>query len=148
MLDVLFVFNEGHAMGTRDDNPAGSYYYTAYEKHSSVLRVWLAAYGVGAPVLVLTNEHVWSLLRQSGESRFIAGCFLLGVVLQVIIAALNKALMWSSYYAEEHVDYVETRRYRITAALRGQFWIDFLADLIAILLFATATYRMFVILAA
>lgn len=131
-----------------DDNPAGSYYYAAYETHSSVLRTWLVAYGVGAPVLVLTNENVWILLRQSGESRFIAGCFLLGVVLQVIIAALNKALMWSSYYAEEHAEYADTRRYRLTAVLRGQFWMDFLADIAAILLFAAATYRMFVILAA
>jgi hypothetical protein len=134
-------------MGT-DDDPAGSYYYTAYEHHSSVLRTWLVAYGVGAPVLVLTNENVWSLLRHSGESRFIAACFLLGVILQVVIAALNKVLMWSSYYAEEHADYADTVRYRLTAALRGQFWIDFLADMFAILLFATATYRMFVILAA
>lgn len=134
-------------MSRSDDNIAGSY-YAAYEKHSAILRTWLVAYGVGAPVLVLTNEKVWELLRQSGESRFIAGCFLLGVVLQVIIAALNKILMWSSYYAEEHSDYAGTRRYAVTVALRGQFWIDFLVDVSAIILFVIATYRMFIVLAA
>jgi hypothetical protein len=134
-------------MGGLDDNIAGSY-YAAYEKHSAILRTWLVAYGVGAPVLVLTNEKVWELLRQSGDSRFIAGCFLLGVVLQVIIAALNKTLMWSSYYAEEHPDYAGTRRYAVTVALRSQFWIDFLGDVSAIILFVIATYRMFLVLAA
>lgn len=130
-----------------DRDLAGSYYYSAYEQHSAILRTWLVAYGVGAPVLVLTNEKVWELLRQSGDSRFIAGCFLLGVVLQVIMAALNKVLMWSSYYAEENDDYAATRRYVLTEVMRGQFWIDFLVDVFSILLFVTATYRMFLILA-
>ena len=134
-------------MNASDDNIAGSY-YAAYEQHSAILRTWLVAYGVGAPVLVLTNEKVWVLLRQSGDSRLIAGCFLLGVALQVVMAALNKTLMWSSYYAEEHSDYAATRRYSLTAILRGQFWIDFLADVSAIILFAYATYRMFLVLAA
>jgi hypothetical protein len=133
-------------MTSQDRDLAGSY-YSAYEQHSAILRTWLVAYGVGAPVLVLTNEKVWELLRHSGDSRFIAGCFLLGVVLQVVMAALNKVLMWSSYYAEEDAGYAATRRYALTEVLRGQFWIDFLIDVLAILLFVTATYRMFLVLA-
>ncbi len=129
--------------GTGSD---GDYYYAAYEQYSKLLRTWLVAYGIGAPVLVLTNENVWTLLRESGGARFIALCFLSGVGLQVFITALNKALMWSSYYAEEHDEYTGTLRYKLTTALRDQFWIDFFIDVASILLFATATYRMFLVL--
>jgi hypothetical protein len=74
-----------------------SEYYTAYEHYSGVLRTWLVAYGIGAPVVVLTNESLWQTLRTNGDSSAIGVLFMSGVALQVLLAALNKAIMWGSY---------------------------------------------------
>lgn len=123
-------------------------YYKAYEHYSGLLRTWLVAYGIGAPVIVLTNETVWYLLRASGESKLIAAFFLGGVAIQVLLATLNKVLMWSSCYAEDHEKFQSTRRFAIVKHLRGMFWIDTLADLGAIALFGLATYKIFVVVTA
>ena len=32
--------------------------YKAYEEHAKTLRTWLVAYGIGAPVVFLTNEQL------------------------------------------------------------------------------------------
>ena len=69
-------------------------FYKAYEEHSKVLRTWLVAYGVGAPVLFLTNDSLAAKLGASAESGEIGGLFLGGVAFQVFLAVLNKTVMW------------------------------------------------------
>src|SRR5713101_4478781 len=78
-------------------------FYKAYEEHSRTLRAWLVAYGIGGPVLMLTNDHISLTLSGSGHARTIAILFLGGVVLQVLLTAVNKTAMWICYFtlAEE-----------------------------------------------
>jgi hypothetical protein len=64
--------------------------FDLYTDYARMLRLWLVAYGVGAPVLFLTQPQVADRLRQSGNGQFIAIVFLLGVAAQVINAAVNK----------------------------------------------------------
>jgi hypothetical protein len=57
----------------------------AYDEFAKTLRTWLVAYGIGGPVLLLTNETVRQAIAKSGAARCIAGTFLLGVGLQVLL---------------------------------------------------------------
>lgn len=126
--------------------PDTNEHYTAYQQYSGLLRTWLVAYGIGAPVVVLTNESLWEKLRLGGDSKTIAILFLLGVTIQVTLAALNKTIMWVSYYADGHPEFKGTIIFKIVKALRRQFWIDFLADIGAMALFAIATFYIFEII--
>jgi hypothetical protein len=42
-------------------------FYKVYEEHAKALRTWLVAYGVGGPVLFLTNPIAQERLAKSGQ---------------------------------------------------------------------------------
>ncbi len=56
-------------------------YLEAYAEYSKVTRMWFVAYGIGAPVLFLTNDALLKILKKSGCARCVAGFFLAGVLL-------------------------------------------------------------------
>jgi hypothetical protein len=118
-------------------------FYKAYEDYSRTLRTWLVAYGIGGPVLMLTNDRISKVLLTSGNARIIAGFFLAGVAIQVGITAINKAAMWICYFSEE-----EENRWWCNAAhwLSSQFWIDLICDLGTLTAFAIATWYAFDVL--
>lgn len=118
-------------------------HYSAYEEHAKTLRAWLVAYGIGGPVLIVTQEPVWRKLASSGHLRTTAVLFLLGVALQVLLAALNKSAMWACYFGELEPDFKRRRRYRFAHWLAERYSIDLICDLSAICLFGAATYLAF-----
>src|SRR5438105_15853414 len=105
---------------TADDNtrldPAtpddGEGHYAAYAEHARTLRTWLVAYGIGGLVLILSQDSLWKRLAASGTLPLIAGLFLCGVALQVVLAAVNKSAMWAVYYGEIEPSYQKTRRHK------------------------------------
>jgi hypothetical protein len=123
-------------------------YLEAYAEHSKVIRTWFVAYGIGAPVLLLTNDALARALKSSGNARVIAGCFLAAVVLQVVLAAANKFSMWGLYYGETNDPFKATAKYRIAFWFSEAFWIDLLIDLATMVLFGLATWRAFGIVLA
>ena len=136
----------GHVSPANPAEPTsegGTGHYAAYEEHARTLRTWLVAYGIGGPVLILSQAEVWKRLAASGSLRFIASLFLSGVVLQVILAAVNKSAMWACYYGELESAYQSTRRYKIGLWLSERYLIDFLFDIAGMFLFAYATYLCF-----
>jgi hypothetical protein len=119
-------------------------FYKSYEEHSKVLRTWLVAYGIGAPVLFLTNDRLATIFAASSGAAAIAKLFLTGVVLQVLLAATNKAAMWGCYYAARHPKKaLGKRRFRFALWISEQFWIDFLVDFATLLVFGAATWGAF-----
>jgi len=119
-------------------------YFGVYEAHSRTLKTWLVAYGIGAPVLFLSNDSIWQTIRDNTNMNVIGSCFLIGVAVQVVVAGLNKAVMWALYYGEIEASFVETKRYKMAAVISSQIWIDFLADLTTMGLLAIATVLAFV----
>jgi hypothetical protein len=117
--------------------------YAAYEEHSKTLRTWLVAYGVGVPVVLLSNDRIWTAVTQAGLARSIGALFLSGVALQVFLAALNKSVMWACYYAEANPGLRKRRRFRVADWFSEQFLIDFAVDVATLVLFAVATLRTF-----
>jgi hypothetical protein len=119
-------------------------HYTAYEDHANTLRTWLVAYGIGAPVLILSQQEIWESLKKTHTLRLIAVLFICGVVTQVVLAAVNKTAMWACYFGSIDEDFSKTRRYRFAHWLSRQYSVDLLCDLGAMVLFACATYLTFV----
>ena len=124
-----------------------STHFEAYTQHSSVLRTWLVAYGIGAPALFLSQDKIWQALAKSGLLATIGALFLAGVFLQVAIAAINKSVMWACYYGDIDPLYKETRRYKGACWLSDKYSIDLAADLGAMAAFCVATYYCFKVLA-
>lgn len=119
----------------------------AYGEYAKTLRAWLVAYGIGAPVLFFSNDRISAKMAIATDTPFIAKLFLLGVGLQVILAALNKTVMWACYHRERNLaDCKDKYLFRFMYWLSNQFWIDFLTDLATGALFIYATWRAFSIL--
>lgn len=133
-------------------------HYKVYEEHMKTLRAWFVAYGVGGPVLFITQQDFASTLVDSGWSQLIGVLFLVGVLLQALVALFNKWVNWGLYYFDEDdsdtgsvVDTVETssdavdtemqsqRLRRFCESYSSKVWVDILADLATLVLFAIAT---------
>lgn len=128
--------------------PEGAEFFAAYSQHSSVLRTWLVAYGIGAPALFLSQEFLWVTLSKSGQLPRIAALFLSGVVLQVLLAAINKSVMWACYYGIAVPTYKSSKRYKFASWLSERYLIDFACDLVSMTAFGIATYWCFALLGA
>jgi hypothetical protein len=129
-----------HPADPAEDAPESSQsLYEAYADYSRTLRTWLVAYGVGGPVLLLSNEHVTKAIATSGAAGLITKLFLGGVAAQVTLAALNKAAMWGCYYGALWRSFQDRRRYKACVWFSEQFWIDFTIDVVTMALFGGAT---------
>ncbi len=117
--------------------------FKVYEGHSKTLRTWLVAYGIGAPVLFFTDERLTKGLLSSGQARTVASYCLIGVILQVALAMINKNAMWACYYAEEKPSLKSRTPFRLADWVSRQYWIDLLFDLSTVFLFAIATWKAF-----
>jgi hypothetical protein len=122
--------------------------FADYDEFAKVLRTWFVAYGVGGPVLLLTNEVARSHVATSGFARCIASDFLIGVGLQVLLALVNKTFLWLCYLAERRPERRTQPLYRVAEWFAYEIWIDLLVDCSSFVLFAYATYRVFMILTA
>ena len=131
-------------MSKHDKKDAG--YFDGYAQFSGVLRTWLIAYGIGGPVLFLTQSRLSDKLSETGQARFVAILFLLGVFLQVIVALLYKGAMWYLYVGEEDAEIQKMKRYKISSWLAEAFWLEIFFDLASIALFTWATIHMLNIL--
>ena len=118
-------------------------FFSAYDEYSKTLRTWFVAYGVGVPVLFLSNEQLWPMLRNAGTVRLLATLFLAGVTAQVLLAVANKYAMWALYYGETRDDFQRRKRYRLADWFSEQFWVDFIVDVASLVMFGLGTYTAF-----
>lgn len=124
-------------------------HFDTYIEYARILRTWLVAYGIGAPVLVLTNDALSAQFISKPEIKYFGSAFLLGVMIQVALAFLNKVVMWTCYYGEEEDEedvFKKTWIYKSAHWLSNQFLIDIALDLLTICLFCYATLGLFKLL--
>ena len=117
-------------------------FYKVYEAHTRILRAWLVAYGIGGPVLILTNDPISAKVVASGIGKEIAMLFLAGVGLQILVSLVNKWVNWGVYAYSESEKLSEGKRYAICNWISEQFWFDMLLDIGSVICFAVATWRM------
>ena len=114
-------------------------FYEVYSEYAQMLRTWFVAYGVGGPLLFLTQPQIAEKIAASGRARPIVYLFLGGVVAQVLVAFINKWSAWYIYDAAGDAGRQRTWTYRAAESVSTQFWIDTACDLVAIAAFAVAT---------
>lgn len=114
------------------------------ERQTATLRYWFLAFGVGAPALILTNNGLLGLIRQSGYLTPLMVCFLVGVGSQILETWLNRGVNLTTYLGEvdgeQDSEFRNSRTYRAAVALSRQVWIDILMDFVTILAFGAAAY--------
>jgi hypothetical protein len=111
-----------------------------YATYAGTLRAWLVAYGVGGPVLFLTNEKAAARVASSAYAKQIITLFLVGVALQVGLSFINKWAAWNIYAGEVEPDRNDLLTYKIWDWINGQSWIDFIVDVGSVGVFVWATY--------
>jgi hypothetical protein len=118
-------------------------YYKSYAEFSKTLRTWFVAYGIGGPVVLLSNNVAWGWLVKSGHASKMGLLFLIGGGLQVVGALLNKHVMWCLYFGELTPAKKGKRTYKIFDWYSDQDWIDVAIDLATLFFFAWATWLAF-----
>lgn len=114
--------------------------WAAYEEWSKSLRTWLVAYGVGAPVLLLTNDRIAALIIPSPLAPLIGLLFLGGVALQILLAAINKWSAWAYYSGVRYPDaHANSKWFPKAKKIVDSFWIDLVVDCLTLVLFVVGT---------
>ncbi|MFC7519900.1 hypothetical protein ACFQS6_06105 [Xanthomonas populi] len=112
--------------------PSRDSFFANYSEYAKTLRAWLVAYGIGAPVLFLTNNQLSAALKASPHRDWIVDLFLLGVALQVILAFVNKWCAWHLYVGEYDSEFQSRRSYKFWAWLNERSWIDLSIDALSL----------------
>ena len=119
---------------------ADSGFYEPYAHFSRTLRAWLVAYGVGVPVLLVSQEFIAKAIIKAGTGGWITWLFLIGVAIQVLAALLYKYSMAYLYSAEMEPELNGTWRVKIAEWLSNAVWLEALFDLVSIALFVCGTF--------
>lgn len=114
-------------------------FYEPYSAFARIVRTWLVAYGVGAPVIFLSNQHIFTQLKSSDSLTYVALLFGLGVGFQLIPAILLRTAMWYLYLGELHADFQSRWRYHASYWISEQYWLEAGSDLVSIILYIFAT---------
>jgi len=115
-------------------------FYEAYAHFSRTLRAWLVAYGIGAPVLLVSQEFIAHAIIKAGAGGLITWLFLAGVAIQVSAALLYKYSMAYLYFAETDSMPEGAWQVVLSAWLSRAVWIEALFDLASIALFVWGTF--------
>jgi hypothetical protein len=116
-------------------------FYEAYSNNASKLRLWLISYGIGAPVLFVSQSSISSALNASGCGRKVILLFLIGVSLQILATYIYKTIMWYAYLGESKESFKSTRRFKFSDWFSELYWPEFVFDWGSIVLFIIATYK-------
>jgi hypothetical protein len=114
-------------------------FFASYTEYSKTLRAWLVAYGIGGPVLFLTNDGLSAALKLSAYRDWIVDLFLIGVALQVVLAFINKWCAWHMYVGEYASSFQGQTSYKVWSWLNEKSWLDLVFDGGSIIAFSIST---------
>lgn len=114
-------------------------YFDCYSSFARAVRTWFIAYGIGAPVFLVSTSHLWKSLAASGYAKHIACLYLAGVLCQMFLASIYKAAMWQLYVAEEEPQKKTTWLYEQAEKIAESYPLELICDIITFALFFTAT---------
>lgn len=125
-------------------------HFANYSEYSKTFRSWMVAYGIGGPILLLTSKDAPLVLARAPQLKIIVTLFVLGVGFQILLALVNKWAAWHMYRGafslhQQRQDpdgdtHHLSRSYAVWCWINKQSWIDFLADIGALLSFSVATW--------
>jgi hypothetical protein len=123
----------------KPNNDSG--YYEPYIQYSRTLRAWFVAYGIGVPVLLVSQEFIARAIIKAGTGELITWLFLSGVAVQVLAAFLYKYSMNYLYFDEFGNELERTLRLRFAIWLSNAIWLEMLFDVVSIVLFVYGTFK-------
>jgi hypothetical protein len=115
-------------------------FYESYIQYARTLRAWFVAYGIGVPVLLVSQEFIARAIIKAGTGELITWLFLIGVAVQVLAAFLYKYAMNYLYFDEVGGELEGTRRLKFAVWLSNAIWLEMLFDVISIGLFSWGTF--------
>jgi hypothetical protein len=121
-------------------------YFECYAEFAKTLRTWFIAYGIGAPILFLSNDTLWGMIKSSEHIRLIGFLFLAGVFIQVLEALLYKNAMWYLYKGEENPKIKNKARYKAFYNISEYYWLEVLFDMLTLICFVAGTCKVVYIL--
>jgi hypothetical protein len=124
-------------MGEKE-NESG--FYEPYVHFARLLRTWLVGYGIGVPVILLSQQDVSRKVLESGEGQTITLLFLSGVCVQVFAAFIYKYAMGYIYAKEIGLIDKESIRFHLAAFISEAYWLEILFDIVTVISFVCATY--------
>jgi hypothetical protein len=113
--------------------------FEAYHEYTKTLRTWLVTYGIGGPILFISQEKLAAVIAASPLKDKIVYLFLGGVAVQIAIALLNKWTNWAAYALALNPPAVLRCYHHMVIWFANQFWIDMLCDLASSAAFVIAT---------
>lgn len=123
----------------KPNNDSG--FYEPYIQYSRTLRAWFVAYGIGVPVLLVSQEFIARAIIKAGTGELITWLFLSGVAVQVLAAFLYKYSMNYLYFDEFGNELERTLRLRFAIWLSNAIWLEMLFDVVSIVLFVYGTFK-------
>ncbi|NDV63136.1 hypothetical protein G0Q06_11790 [Puniceicoccales bacterium CK1056] len=114
-------------------------YYEAYSRHSTVLRNWLIAFGIGVPFLFATNADFANSVNESGQALLVFGFFFGGVILQFLEVFLYKVAMGYQYLGEIDETFVGKKRFKYSEQYSNLTWPVIVFDLGTVVLYGIGT---------
>ena len=120
-------------------DPSGS--YASHLEYNKILRTWFVTFGIGCPALFLVNKELATQLVKLGELHFVAVLFLIGAATQILGSLVNKFSNWYIYCESIDTDQAGHWKYKVSAWLIDQIWIDIFLDLITIVCYGLATWK-------
>jgi len=127
-------------MNGRYQKTIDSNFYEPYAHFSRTLRAWLVAYGVGVPVLLVSQQFIAKAIIKAGTGGLITWLFLIGVAIQVLAALLYKYSMAYLYSSEVEPELNNTWHVKAAEWLSNAIWLEALFDIAAIVLFVWGTF--------
>jgi hypothetical protein len=129
---------------TRPSSGDGTEEFSTYTEYNKVLRAWFVAFGVGGPALFLINDEIGTRLAKTGQLRSVAMLFIIGTGSQILGAFVNKVSNWYTYRGLKlgDSDYRRKWRFKVSQWVVLQFWFDIGVDLVTIICFGFATWRL------
>lgn len=115
-------------------------FYEPYIQYARTLRAWFVAYGIGVPVLLVSQEFIARAIIKAGTGELITWLFLSGVAAQVLAAFLYKYSMNYLYFDELGNKLEGTLRLKFAIWLSNAIWLEMLFDVISIGLFSWGTF--------
>jgi len=118
-------------------------YFEQYWRYCSAVRNWLVAFGIGCCVLLISEKS--GIFKEVCEKKKIDIVFwlLVGVGAQILLALLNKYIHWCIYWGMEDNKFGKGWCYRAALKMSRCFWIDVLVDVLTVIVFTFAIFKMF-----
>ena len=122
-------------------------YLEIYASFSRNLRGWLIAFGVGAPVLLVSQESVATRLSASPRFEFIVWTFFVGLTSQILAVFFYKMTLGGLYLGEEGQYSKDGRWWKFCYWSYRQQWLELIPDVVTLVAYAVAVYMVVVALA-